>query len=105
MITAKVLKHNGDYRSFTCEGHAFYEDPGKDIVCAAVSVLVINTANSLESLTENEMRASDDGYIRWEFVKSPDDHGKLLMDSLMLGLKQIESMYGNNYFRLMIEEV
>ncbi|MCR5002651.1 MAG: ribosomal-processing cysteine protease Prp [Lachnospiraceae bacterium] len=105
MITAKVLKHNGDYRSFSCEGHAFYEDPGKDIVCAAVSVLVINTANSLDALTGNELRASNDGHIRWEFVKVPDESGKLLMDSLMLGLKEIEKKYGNNYFRLMIEEV
>ena len=105
MITAKVLKHNGDYHSFSCEGHALYEDPGKDIVCAAVSVLVINTANSLDALTDNELRASDDGYICWEFLKVPDESGKLLMDSLMLGLKEIEKKYGNNYFRLMIEEV
>ena len=105
MIKAKVLKENGNYRSFSCEGHAEYDDPGKDIVCAAVSMLVINTANSLDSLTDNELKASDDGFIRWEFLGSCDDKGKLLMDSLILGLEEVESKYGKNYFRLMIEEV
>ncbi len=105
MITAKVLKHKGNYRSFSCEGHAMYDDPGKDVICAAVSMLVINTANSLEALTDNELNASDEGYIRWEFSDAPDDKGKLLMDSLMLGLHEIEKRYGNNYLRLMIEEV
>ncbi len=105
MITAKVLKENGNYRSFSCQGHAGYEDEGKDIVCAAVSILVINTANSLDKFTDNQLTASDDKYIRWEFNDIPDEKGQLLMDSLVLGLKGIESKYGSNFLRLMIEEV
>ena len=34
---------------FQTEGHAEYADPGEDIICAAVSVLVINTINSIET--------------------------------------------------------
>jgi hypothetical protein len=105
MITAKVLIDKGNYNSFSCEGHAGFEDAGKDIVCAAVSMLVLNTANSLDALTDNELKASDEGYIKWEFVNPPDDKGKVLMDSLILGLRGIESKYGSNYLRLMIEEV
>ena len=105
MIKAKVHIKDGSYRSFSCVGHAGFEDRGKDIVCAAVSMLVINTANSLDKLTDNEITASDDEYIRWEFKNIPDEKGKLLMDSMIMGLKEIESKYGNNYFRLKIEEV
>ncbi|MCR4806489.1 MAG: ribosomal-processing cysteine protease Prp [Lachnospiraceae bacterium] len=105
MITAKVIKHNGNYRSFSCEGHAGFAQAGQDVICSAVSMLVINTANSLDTLTDNRLMASDEGFIRWEFVNSPDDKGKLLMDSLVLGLSEIEKKYGNNYLRLMIEEV
>ena len=105
MITAKVIKHNGNYQSFSCEGHALFDDAGKDIICAAVSVLVINTDNSLDTLTDNKFNASDDGHIRWEFLNTPDDKGILLMDSLVLGLREIERKYGSNYLRLMIEEV
>ncbi len=105
MIKAKVLTHNGSYHSFSCMGHAGFEDIGKDIVCAAVSMLVINTANSLDKLTDNRITATDDKYIQWEFMDIPDEKGKLLMDSMVMGLKEIEKQYGNNYLRLMIEEV
>lgn len=105
MIKAKVLTHNGSYLSFSCEGHAGFEDTGKDIVCAAVSMLVINTANSLDKLTDNRITGTDDKYIQWKFTDIPDEKGKLLMDSMVMGLKEIERKYGNNYLRLMIEEV
>ena len=36
---------------FQTEGHAEYADPGEDIICAAASVLVINTINSIETFT------------------------------------------------------
>jgi uncharacterized protein YsxB (DUF464 family) len=105
MIKAKVLKENGNYRSFSCKGHAEFDEAGRDVVCAAVSMLVINTANALDSLTDNKLEASDDGYIRWEFTDTPDEKGKLLMDSLVLGLRQVETKYGNDFLRLVIEEV
>ena len=33
------------YRGFSVSGHAGYENAGKDIICASVSALVINTVN------------------------------------------------------------
>ena len=48
MITVTFHKTKaGEYKDFLCSGHAGYDDYGKDIVCASVSVLVINTINSL----------------------------------------------------------
>ena len=37
--------------SFVVEGHAEYDVPGKDLVCAAVSAVTFGTNNSIESLT------------------------------------------------------
>ena len=37
---------------FQTKGHAEYDEMGQDIVCAAVSVLVINTMNAIELYTE-----------------------------------------------------
>ena len=50
MITITVKKRNGNYLEFVSKGHAGYAEEGQDIVCAAVSVLVINTVNSLEDI-------------------------------------------------------
>ena len=38
---------------FQTEGHAEYANPGQDIVCAAASILVINTINAIEEFTED----------------------------------------------------
>lgn len=57
----------GDYQGFTCSGHAGYAAYGEDIVCAAVSALVINTINSLEEITGEEMEVTaeeNSGLIR-----------------------------------------
>ncbi len=105
MITARVRKKQGKYHSFSCKGHAFYEDAGKDIICAAASMLIINTENSLDKLTDSVIEASDKDYIRWTFKEEPDERAELLMDSLLLGLGNIEKKYGNDYLRLIIEEV
>ncbi len=41
---------NGEYKGFTCKGHSGFAARGEDIVCASISVLVINTVNSMEEL-------------------------------------------------------
>ncbi len=103
MITARVIKYKDKYKTFICKGHAEYDDAGKDIVCAAISMLVLNTANSIEKFTDSRIVGSDDGCIRWDFADEPDDGGRLLMDSLMLGLKNVEEKYGPDHIKLIIE--
>ena len=99
----------GEYKGFTCDGHAGYANYGEDIVCAAISVLVINTINSLEQITGEQMRVETDedaGVIRCSFVNQPlKETSKALMDSLMLGLTQIEKRYGKKHCKLTFEEV
>ena len=51
----------GEYKGFHCQGHAEYSKRGNpDIVCAAISMLVINTLNSLEELCHTSMNVDDD---------------------------------------------
>lgn len=103
MIKAKVSIKDNNYYSFSCTGHAGYGYKGNDIVCAAVSTLVINTANSIEKLTECNFKAVSDGdEIVFNFNSVPDEKAKLLMDSLLLGLKEIQKEYGKKYLELVI---
>ena len=99
----------GEYKGFTCDGHAGYADYGEDIVCASISVLVINTVNSLEQIVEEKIQVESDedtGIIRCRFVNQPlKETSKVLIDSLVLGLTQIEKQYGKNYCKLTFEEV
>ena len=105
MITARVTKKQGKYYSFSCEGHAEYDNAGRDIICSAVSMLVINTANSIDKLTDDDIEGSEKGIIKWSFKKEPGMKAELLMDSMLLGLEDVCKKYGNDYLKLIIEEV
>ena len=105
MVIAKVVKDSSGYVSFECSGHAGYMRKGKDIVCSAISILTINTANSIMTLTDSKIEVNEnDGYISWKFTDAPGDDAKLLMDSLLIGLKSLEEDY-KKYLTLHVEEV
>ena len=100
MITVTVKKKNNSYTEFTSRGHAGYAEEGQDIICAAVSVLVINTVNSLETLTHDRISVEEnDGYVSFSFIEPVSVGGTLLMDSLVLGLTEIENSYSNKYLK------
>jgi hypothetical protein len=111
MIEITVTRRDGAYTGFQSEGHAGYAEPGEDIVCAAVSVLLTNTVNSIEMLTGDTVGDEEmaDGFLRCTFPEGLSEKGTLLMDSMLLGLNQIvemkDSESGEPYVRLTILEV
>lgn len=121
MTTIEIFKSKGAYKGFTCMGHANFSSSGKDIVCASISVLVINTLNSIEELAKENIITDNDekkGYIECHFPDEINDKTTLLMDSMVMGLKSIEEKYGKQkkktsfhkkkeevFFRLIIKEV
>lgn len=106
MITIKVRKKNGSYEEFISKGHAGYAEAGQDIVCAAVSALVITTVNSLERFTDDRFEVQeDDGFVSIRFRDMLSERGMLLMDSLLLGLTEIAGSYNNRYLTVKVKEV
>ena len=106
MIKVTVSKRNDSYIGFTSKGHAGYAEEGQDIICAAVSVLVINTVNSLEQLTGDHIEVQeDDGLVSFTFTEPVSEGGRLLMDSLVLGLTEIQHSYSNHYLKVKVREV
>ncbi|MCC8103071.1 MAG: ribosomal-processing cysteine protease Prp [Clostridiales bacterium] len=108
MIVFKVWKSEHQYRGFSFVGHAGYAEEGSDLVCAAVSVLALNTANSIETFTEDffsQELSEDGGYLKMEFPEGVSEKSSLLMDSLVLGIQNIQAEYGEAYITLTFEEV
>ncbi|MCR5304204.1 MAG: ribosomal-processing cysteine protease Prp [Lachnospiraceae bacterium] len=109
MIQVTVFRDpDGTYRSFRCEGHAGYADKGEDIICSAVSILVVNTVNSLEGISKDRVRTvskSGKGYVDCEFLETPTEIGKAFMDSFIMGIRGIIKSYGDDYVNLDIKEV
>lgn len=110
MTTITIYKTNtGNYKGFLCNGHAGFAVSGSDIVCASISVLVINTINSVETLVSKEetevVTNEKRGMISFQLKKIPHKDTTLLLDSLVLGLQEMEKKYGNKYLKLKFEEV
>lgn len=109
MTTITVSKDsNGSYKEFICKGHAGFKEAGRDIVCASISVLVLNTINSLEDLAKESFKTDVDeesGYIRCQFINPLQSKSIFLLDSMVYGLKNIEKEYGKKYLKVKFEEV
>ncbi len=96
------------YTAFECMGHAGYAEAGEDIVCAAISVLVINTVNSVEHLVSDEFELvtdSKEGLIDFSLNDGYSPESVLLIRSLVLGLQGIQKNYGTEYIMLLFKEV
>ncbi|HIU67471.1 MAG TPA: ribosomal-processing cysteine protease Prp [Candidatus Caccomorpha excrementavium] len=108
MITVSLYMKNGQMTGFGLCGHAGFAESGSDIVCAAVSVLVINTINAIEAFTEDTFRYSEDegkGSIEFRLLSEISEGTRLLLQTLMLGLSGIQEEYGKKYIRFQTEEV
>jgi uncharacterized protein YsxB (DUF464 family) len=85
---------------FKVSGHAYYNDPGKDIVCAGVSAVTIGAVNAIEKLTGLVPVAviDDSGLLKAETPYSTDSFKngqvQLLLEGMVVALESIVESYG-----------
>ncbi len=99
---------NREVEHFTCTGHAGYSEYGTDIVCAGISMLVINAINSIETFTSTAFICEADeetGDIDFRFTEDIHPDASLLVESMILGLKEIQNDYGKKFLILDFKEV
>ena len=82
---------------FTISGHAGYDEPGRDIICSAISALAVN----IEKLTDDKFIVNNDdsGLLELE-VLTLTDSSILLLNSLYIGIESIVKSYGNGYVNI-----
>ncbi|MCE1247990.1 MAG: ribosomal-processing cysteine protease Prp [Firmicutes bacterium] len=102
MIEA-VFYLNDDNRvwAFEISGHARYAQKGDDIVCSAVSALVLTTILGIEEILELKAGLEqEDGYTYFclpsEMEARDEDRALLLLDTLFAGIKKIAQQYRRN---------
>ena len=108
MITITIFQNHSDVTGFRCIGHAGYANAGSDIICAGVSALVISTINSIAELTASTFQIDteeESGLIDFRLDQKADHDTALLIHSMILGLQEIQSNYGNEYIILDFKEV
>ena len=89
----KVLRSK---KNISITGHAMYDDLGKDIVCSAVSSIVITSLNGILSINPSALiyNNSKDG-LEIE-IKSFDDITLKLIDNMMELLIKLSNNYPKN---------
>ena len=100
-------RRGGDIFGLQVKGHAGFGVRGTDVVCASVSILVINTINSIQKLTSdkcNEKVNARKATIDFEIDGVVSKESKLLLDSMKLGLDNIAAEYPGNV-KITVEEV
>ena len=112
MTHAVIYKSHviGEVLGFKTYGHSGYADEGSDIVCSAISLLVINTINAIDTFTDakyetqvNEDEALISFMLTSEMTEITSDI-RVLLNALELGLSQVAA--GNpDYLSISIEEV
>jgi Predicted ribosomal protein len=102
MVTITIYRGRDDrIKRFSVTGHAKYDNPGKDIVCAGVSAITVGAVNAIEKLTglvpEAEMKSG------WLSANAPEceeayrnDQVQLLLEGMIVGLESIEEQYGKH---------
>jgi len=116
MTTIEFYKDKNDaYRQIICMGHAgyakkhlFHKEP--DILCSAISTLMISTLNSLEELGREKFETKtneETGFIRVDFPESEilQEKSVFLLDCLVNSLKDLSKEYGEQYLQVKIKEV
>lgn len=90
------VNDKGEIDSFKIKGHAGYAPSGRDIVCAAVSALVIGTINGVQVLTDAALDVVVSNGITKADIKSSTSSSNVLLRSMVLTLESIQEEYPNN---------
>ena len=104
-MTRVTLRELNDGYLFSCEGHAGFDAPGKDIVCAGVSALCMALVRRLEELSVSgvahlPMLHVAPGELHLRAETEPGDKMSALLlagafDTVMAGLSALEEDYAD----------
>lgn len=103
MTRVIIFQAGEELRGFSCEGHAGYAEHGKDIVCAAVSMISTNTVNAFYKFTTDVPIVHVEGenaVISCKFKKKLSPEGELLLKTFVLGVNTIMEQYGKKFLQV-----
>ena len=85
-----------DNNKIEISGHAYYDELGKDIVCASVSSIVVTTINAILELSNDSITYEDlDNKILIEILKE-DEVAQKLINNMIFMLEGLEKDYPKN---------
>ena len=96
MIRVNIHKENGYFKKVTIQGHALYDDYGKDIVCSACSSIVTTTVNGILALKKGSLDYLVSKKGMSINIKNNDETTQILINNMVSLLRELEGNYPNN---------
>ncbi len=91
-----MIKVKLDNNKIEISGHAYYDEIGKDIVCASVSSIVITTINAILEIDSDSINYEDlDNKIIVELLNE-NEIVKKLINNMVFMLESLEKDYPKN---------
>ena len=88
-----LIKYEGNkFDSLEVKGHANSAPYGQDLVCAAVSAIIVGGVNNLENVKSLDIKINE-GYTSIKRIKDISEHDEIVLQTIVCGLKTIEESY------------
>ena len=95
MIKVRISKKDNVMQSIHCQGHAMYDDYGKDIVCASFSTMIITTINAILTFDQNAISYTDNNDLKIINIKK-DNITNNLLNNLVNMIYELRDNYNKN---------
>lgn len=92
MIKIEATRNNGKIVKLTVKGHANSAPKGEDLVCAAVSSILVGGCNALNKPNCFAIKL-DSGDASIEELKHANEHDYEVLETMMIQFKTIEASY------------
>ena len=103
MINVKVTKKHDSISSLIVSGHANSGEYGKDLVCAAVSAVVIGGLNSITSHQHYSIEVRE-GFVSIKAIQLQNETDKIVLNTILVSLHTIEQNY-RKYIKISEERI
>ena len=97
MIKVKIRRKENHIQEITLRGHALFAAHGKDIVCSAVSAIIIGGINAIHEmgyLDECEYKV-EEGHVEVKIIENPHPTLQVILETLYIQLMSIEESYSS----------
>lgn len=99
MISVEILYESNHLKKMIVKGHANSDVYGKDLVCSAVSGIIIGGLNNLNNPKDYNI-TTQDGFVEIISIKCPNNHDCIVFETIIVQLKTIDESY-SKYIQIM----
>ena len=92
MIHIKANRKDGKIVYLSVEGHANYDEEGKDIVCAAISAISVGGINALKQPKDFILKV-EKGNVEISQKCKASEYDYQVLETMLIQLKTVEEIY------------